>query len=403
MAKAQSGKDKKSKEQVLLEAVDDLNIISGIDKDVMFDTIEKALLEEYKSQYGTDTDCIIKVDRVTGEFHIYAKRIVIPDDEIYEYADDDRLETISTMLLSEAREYVPEAQVGEEITIELPTDKFTRTASKNAKNAIVQKIREEQKNALYNEFKSQEGTLITGTIQRIDERGNVLLDIGKTQTNLRKSDQVKGEEYTVGSRIRVVVVNVDNKGKGGIYIKVSRSTPEFVKALFKEEVTEIQDGTVVIKNIAREAGSRTKMAVCSTNEDVDAVGSCVGKNGERVKRIVAELSDEQIDVIEWSDNSVRLIKNALSPARVLEIEVDEDERKAKVIVSDDQLSLAIGKAGQNVRLAAKLTNYGIDIKSESQIENEAADMDYELEDFDDELDSNYEPENKDNESEANEE
>ena len=185
MAKAQSGKDKKSKEQVLLEAVDDLNIISGIDKDVMFDTIEKALLEEYKSQYGTDTDCIIKVDRVTGEFHIYAKRIVIPDDEIYEYADDDRLETISTMLLSEAREYVPEAQVGEEITIELPTDKFTRTASKNAKNAIVQKIREEQKNALYNEFKSQEGTLITGTIQRIDERGNVLLDIGKTQTNLR--------------------------------------------------------------------------------------------------------------------------------------------------------------------------------------------------------------------------
>ncbi len=315
MAKAQSGKDKKSKEQVLLEAVDDLNIISGIDKDVMFDTIEKALLEEYKSQYGTDTDCIIKVDRVTGEFHIYAKRIVIPDDEIYEYADDDRLETISTMLLSEAREYVPEAQVGEEITIELPTDKFTRTASKNAKNAIVQKIREEQKNALYNEFKSQEGTLITGTIQRIDERGNVLLDIGKTQTNLRKSDQVKGEEYTVGSRIRVVVVNVDNKGKGGIYIKVSRSTPEFVKALFKEEVTEIQDGTVVIKNIAREAGSRTKMAVCSTNEDVDAVGSCVGKNGERVKRIVAELSDEQIDVIEWSDNSVRLIKNALSPAK----------------------------------------------------------------------------------------
>ena len=403
MAKAQSGKDKKSKEQVLLEAVDDLNIISGIDKDVMFDTIEKALLEEYKSQYGTDTDCIIKVDRVTGELHIYAKRIVIPDDEIYEYADDDRLETISTMLLSEAREYVPEAQVGEEITIELPTDKFTRTASKNAKNAIVQKIREEQKNALYNEFKSQEGTLITGTIQRIDERGNVLLDIGKTQTNLRKSDQVKGEEYTVGSRIRVVVVNVDNKGKGGIYIKVSRSTPEFVKALFKEEVTEIQDGTVVIKNIAREAGSRTKMAVCSTNEDVDAVGSCVGKNGERVKRIVAELSDEQIDVIEWSDNSVRLIKNALSPARVLEIEVDEDERKAKVIVSDDQLSLAIGKAGQNVRLAAKLTNYGIDIKSESQIENEAADMDYELEDFDDELDSNYEPENTDNESEANEE
>ena len=145
------------------------------------------------------------------------------------------------------------------------------------------------------------------------------------------------------------------------------------------------------------------MAVCSTNEDVDAVGSCVGKNGERVKRIVAELSDEQIDVIEWSDNSVRLIKNALSPARVLEIEVDEDERKAKVIVSDDQLSLAIGKAGQNVRLAAKLTNYGIDIKSESQIENEAADIDYELEDFDDELDSNYEPENTDNESEANEE
>mgnify|MGYP000812690187 CR=1 FL=1 len=219
---------------------------------------------------------------------------------------------------------------------------------------------------MYNEFKSQEGTLITGTIQRIDERGNVLLDIGKTQTNLRKSDQVKGEEYTVGSRIRVVVVNVDNKGKGGIYIKVSRSTPEFVKALFKEEVTEIQDGTVVIKNIAREAGSRTKMAVRANVPHVDPVGACVGINGARVKNIVNELGNEQIDIVEWDDNPAQLIVNALSPAKVVSAVADEEEKKAKIIVSEQQLSLAIGKKGQNARLAAKLTGYKIDIKNETQ-------------------------------------
>ena len=388
----------------LLGAINALEEEYGISKDVMFDTIEKALYEEYKAQYlnnksdrtvdrteeaGADESednedtigvCRVEMDRVTGEFHIYADRKVV-EDEDFPSEDEDTGKYVS---LTDAKENDAKAKVGDIVTVELEADKFTRTASKAAKNAIIQKIREEQKNSLYNEYIKLKGKLITGIVQRIDENGNVLLDIGKMQTTLRDNKRSGksegGETFEIGERIKVVVLSVENKGKGGVQVRVSRSAPEFVKALFTEMVTEIQDGLVEIKAIAREAGSRTKMAVYSNDPDIDAVGSCVGRNGDRVKTIVSKLNNEQIDVINWDENPAQLIVNALSPAKVVSIEAFEDTKqaedgdkaetvkKAKVVVSDQQLSLAIGKAGQNVRLASRLTEYGIDIKSESQIE-----------------------------------
>ena len=350
----------------LIGAVEALEMEAGISKETMFDTIEKALKEEYKAQYGSTKedaqDCRVVVDRQTGDFHIFADRTVVEDAELdseHDYNDTE-------IKLSSAQKIKEDAKPGDVIEVEFKTDGFTRTASKAAKNAIVQKIREEQKEALYKEYKDKEGNIITGIVQRIDDRGNILLDIGKTQTDLRVDDQVPGERYERGDRIRVVVSEVVVRDKRGTIIKVSRTSPQLVRRLFEEGVTEIQSGLVEIKAIAREAGSRTKMAVMSNDPDVDPVGACVGRNGERVKTIVTELGNEQIDIITWDENPAQLIVNALSPAKVVSIIADEDEKKAQIVVSDKQLSLAIGKAGQNVRLAAKLTGYGIDIKSESQ-------------------------------------
>ena len=233
----------------------------------------------------------------------------------------------------------------------------------NAKGTIVQKIREEEKAALYNEYHSKEKEIITGIVQRIDEKGNVLVDIGRTQTTLKVSDQVKGETFERGDRIKLYVVSVSNKEKPGTLVRVSRTSPQLVERLFEEEVTEIKDGIVEIMGIA---GSRTKMAVRAKVPNVDPVGACVGVNGARVKAIVNELGNEQIDIIEWDENPAQLIVNALSPAKVVSATADDEEKKAEIIVSEQQLSLAIGKSGQNVRLAAKLTGFGIDIKSEAQ-------------------------------------
>ena len=353
----------------LISAVEALEMEAGISKETMFETIEKALREEYKAQYGNSKeeaqDCRVVVDRETGDFHLFADRTVVDDVELdieHDYDDKD-------IKLSSAKKIKEDAKPGDVIEVEFKTDGFTRTASKAAKNAIVQKIREEQKEALYKEYKDKEGKIITGIVQRIDDKGNILLDIGKTQTELRVDEQVPGERYDRGDRIRVVVSEVVTREKRGTMIRVSRTSPLLVKRFFEEGVAEIQSGLVEIKAIAREAGSRTKMAVASNDPSVDPVGACVGRNGERVKTIVNELGNEQIDIIVWDENPAQLIVNALSPAKVVSIIADEDEKKARLVVSDKQLSLAIGKAGQNVRLAAKLTGYGIDIKSESQAEN----------------------------------
>ena len=367
----------------LLTALDALEKETGISKEIMFDTIEHALFEEYTTQYDETSNCRVVVDRENGGLHIYSDRVVVPDDFDFEQkmreSEDEntnpkkekKINQGKYITLSEALKIKEDAVIGDTVVVELKSDSFTRIASKSAKNKIVQKIREEQKLALYNEYKAKKGTLVTGRVQRVDDKGNVLLDLGKIQEDLRVEEQVPGEVYRTGDRLRVCIKEVDNKEKRGVRIKLSRKAPELVKCLYEEGITEIANGIVEIKGVAREAGSRTKLAVMSHEPQVDPLGACVGHSGERVRKIIEELGGtEQIDVVNWDENPAQFIVNALSPAKVVSISADEDDKKAKLVVADHQLSLAIGKAGQNVRLAAKLTGYGIDIKSESQVEGE---------------------------------
>ncbi len=336
----------------LILALEALEKENGISKEIMLDTIEKSLKDEFKNQFNTNDNCEVSLDRITGDFHIYANRTVVdtltPIDEIEENRNKNKREPEKLVygkeiILSEARKIKPNCEIGDVLKVEIKSEEFSRRAAKAAKGTIVQKIREEEKNAIYNEYHSKEHEIITGIVQRIDENGNILVDIGRTQTTLKKNDCVKGEVYHRGDRIKLFVLEVSNKEKSS-----DRSQ----------------------ENIAREEGSRTKIAVRADDPNVDPVGACVGINGSRVRAIVNELGNEQIDIIEWDENPAQYIVNALSPAKVVSISAYEDEnnKKATVVVSDQQLSLAIGKAGQNVRLAAKLTGYGIDIKSESDIE-----------------------------------
>lgn len=374
----------------LILALEALEKENGISKDIMLDTIEKSLREEFKQEFNTVDNCEVTLDRVTGDFHIYALRTVVDELTPGEAAEDAKksqklnLPYGREILLEDAKKIDPKCQAGDIVKIEIKSEAFSRRAAKNAKGIIVQKIREEEKAAIYNEYHSKENEIITGIVQRIDEKGNVLVDIGRTQTTLRKNECVKGETFQRGDRIKLYVLEVSNSSKnanntdkdkeksGSLVIKVSRKTPLLVKRLFEQEVSEIKDGIVKIVSIAREEGSRTKIAVKAEDPNVDPVGACVGVNGARVRAIVNELGNEQIDVIEWSDNPAQYIFNALSPAKAVSISAYDDEnlKKATVVVSDQQLSLAIGKAGQNVRLAAKLTGYSIDIKSESAMEME---------------------------------
>lgn len=376
----------------LISALDALEKENGISKEVMLDTIEKSLREEFKQQFNTVDNCEVSLDRITGDFHIYAVRTVVDELTPGETTEDIKksqklnIPYGKEILLADARKINPSCNVGDTVKVEIKSEEFSRRAAKNAKGTIVQKIREEEKAAIYNEYHSKEHEIITGIVQRIDERGNVLVDIGKTQTTLKKNECVKGETFQRGDRIKLYVLEVSNGNKqqddsngdkeksGPLVIRVSRKTPLLVKRLFESEVSEIKDGIVKIVSIAREEGSRTKIAVKAEDPNVDPVGACVGVNGARVRAIVNELGNEQIDVIEWSENPAQYIFNALSPAKAVSISAydDENAKKATVVVSDQQLSLAIGKAGQNVRLAAKLTGYSIDIKSESAVEADGA-------------------------------
>ena len=376
--------DKMNKDLIL--AIEALEKENGICKEVMFDAIEKSLMDEYKAEFDKADNGRVSLDRITGDFHIYSDRTVVEKVEVPEFRENKKEKYVSgtEIAIEDARKIKPGCQIGDVITIEVKSEEFSRKAAKNAKNTIVQTIREQEKNALYNELHDKEREIITGVVQRINENGDMTIDIGRTQAVLKADDKsrngegsrFKDKEFKPGDRIKVYVVSVSNRERNGLGIKISRKSPEFVKKLFEEEVTEIKDGTVEIMAIAREAGSRTKMAVRANVPHVDPVGACVGINGARVKNIVNELGNEQIDIVEWDANPAQLIVNALSPAKVVSAVADEEEKKARIIVSEQQLSLAIGKSGQNVRLAAKLTGYGIDIKSEADAEeNTASDTD----------------------------
>lgn len=383
----------------LLEALNLLEKEKGISKDVLLDTIESSLMQACKNHFNKVENIHVKMDKETCNYEIYAEK------EVVENVEDTQLQISLPM----ARKYEKRCMIGDMVKVPIQSKDFGRIAAMNAKNVILQKIREEERNVLYGRYYSMEKDVVTGTVQRYFGK-NVSINLGKVDAVLNEKEIAKGETYQINQKIKVYIIEVKDTSKGP-KIMVSRTHPELVKRLFEAEVTEIKDGTVEIKAISREAGSRTKMAVYSNDENVDAVGACVGVNGIRVNAVVEELNGEKIDIINWNENPALLIENALSPAKVICVAADEDEKTALVIVPDYQLSLAIGKEGQNARLAARLTGFKIDIKSETQARElgyfeelglEDGDYDgynesYEEEDYEEYDESSYEEEYEDSE------
>ena len=339
---------------LIRQALDFLEKEKNISKDVMLEAIENSLLSACKNHFGTSDNIKIVMDRNTCDYSVYAEREVV--EEVFDPAIEISLE--------DAEKINPALHIGDIAQVELHSKEFGRIATQNAKNLILQKIREEERKAVFDQYFEKEKDIVTGIVQRYIGK-NISVNLGKADAILTENEQVKGEHFEPTERIKLYIVEVKNTPKGP-KILVSRTHPELVKRLFESEVAEVKDGTVEIKSIAREAGSRTKMAVWSNDPNVDPVGACVGMNGARVNAVVKELRGEKIDIINWNENPALLIENALSPAKVISVMADPDEKIAGVIVPDYQLSLAIGKEGQNARLAARLTGYKIDIKSETQ-------------------------------------
>lgn len=338
----------------------------GISEDLLFTTIEDALVAAYKKNYAGPTSSAqnvkVTIDRETGEIHVYSQKVVV--EEVFD--------NVTEIGLEEAQEIKPTYDLDDVVDFEVTPKNFGRVAAQLAKGVVTQRIREAERSIIYGEYKEKEYDIITGTVLR-EDKGNVFVNIGKLETAIGPNEQIPREKYKFNEKIKLYVVEVKNTSKGAQII-VSRTHPGLVKRLFELEVPEIYEGVVEIKSISREAGSRSKIAVVSHDENVDPMGACVWPKGARVQNIVNELKGEKIDIIKWSKNPEEFIENSLSPAKVLSVTVDEDKKSAKVIVDDSQLSLAIGKEGQNVRLAAKLTNWKIDIKSKSQAEAEATEI-----------------------------
>lgn len=343
-----------TKNTELIDALNQIEKEKSISKEILLEAIENSLVAACKNHYGKADNIKVNIDRDTGAFSVFAERQIVDNVE----------DPVMQISREEAVFKFPKNDVGDIVNIEVTPKNFGRIAAQKAKQVVVQKIREEERKVLFDQYYGKEKDIVTGIVQRY-VGGNVSINLGKVDAILTEAEQVRGERFRATDRIKLYVLEVKDTTKGP-RITVSRTHPELVKRLFEAEVTEVKDGTVEIRSISREAGSRTKMAVYSNNPDVDPVGACVGLNGARVNAIVNELRGEKIDIINWNDEPAILIENALSPAKVVSVNVDIDERSAKVVVPDYQLSLAIGKEGQNARLAARLTGYKIDIKSESQ-------------------------------------
>ncbi len=357
----------------LSEALTMLEKEKNISRDVLLEAIANSLIAACKNNFGTSDNVRVNIDPETCEYHCYQ------DKEVVETVEQPAME----ISLADAQKISGQYQIGDIVPIEVNSRDFGRIATGTAKNVILQKIREEERKVIYDEFVVQEREVVTGIVQRRIGR-NVSINLGRADALLTEKEQIRGESYEPTQRIKVYILEVKNTTKGP-KILVSRTHPELVKRLFEEEVAEVHDGVVEIRAISREAGSRTKMAVYSNDPDVDPVGACVGINGSRVNAIVNELHGEKIDIVTWDENPAILIQNALSPAKVISVIADGDEKSAKVVVPDYQLSLAIGREGQNARLAARMTGFKIDIKSESQARESGDYMDY-GERYDDEYD-----------------
>ena len=361
-----------AKNNELLEALNILEQEKNISKETLLEAIENSLVTACKNHFGKSENVKVNIDPETCEYHVFQEKKVVEKVE-------DPVEEIS---LVNAKMIDSKYELDDIVNVEVKSKEFGRIATQNAKNVILQKIREEERKILFDEYYSMEKDIVTGIVQRYVGK-NVSINLGKVDAILTENEQVRGEVFQPTERIKVYILEVKSTSKGP-RILVSRTHPELVKRLFESEVAEVKDGTVEIKAIAREAGSRTKIAVWSNDPDVDPVGACVGMNGARVNAIVNELRGEKIDIITWNENAAMLIENALSPAKVISVIADAEEKSAKVVVPDYQLSLAIGKEGQNARLAARLTGFKIDIKSETQARESGDLLDYENEYEDDE-------------------
>lgn len=361
----------------LLEALNILEQEKNISKETLLEAIENSLVTACKNHFGKSDNVKVEIDPETCAFSCYQEKTVVD-------AVEDPVEEIS---LVDAHKVNGNYQLGDIVRVEVKSKEFGRIATQNAKNVILQKIREEERKVIFDEYNSKEKDVVTGVVQRYIGK-NVSINLGKADALLTESEQIKGEVFKPTERIKVYILEVKSTSKGP-KILVSRTHPELVKRLFESEVTEVKEGIVEIKAISREAGSRTKIAVWSNDPNVDPVGACVGMNGARVNAIVNELRGEKIDIITWDENPAILIQNALSPAKVISVIADADEKSAKVVVPDYQLSLAIGKEGQNARLAARLTGFKIDIKSETQARESGDFMDYENDYEEDDYDDDY--------------
>ncbi len=353
----------------LIEALNVLEKEKDISKESLFEAIESNLVVAYKNNFNKADNVTVTIDRETGDFHIYSQK------EVVEVVED----SVKEISLEDARNIKGTYEIGDVVNIEIQSKDFGRIATQSAKNGILQKIREEERKSLYEQYFEKKNDLVTGIVQRINGK-NISVNLGKVDTVLMEKEQAPGEFFRPTERIKLYITDVTDNGKGP-RITVSRTHPGLVKRLFEQEVTEIQEGVVEIKSVAREAGSRTKIAVASNNENVDPVGACVGINGARVNAVVDELRNEKIDIINWSANPAILIENALSPSKVVAVLADPDNKEALVVVPNSQLSLAIGKEGQNARLAAKLTGFKIDIKSEDQAKEEGIQYVFNEEDY----------------------
>lgn len=336
----------------LIEALNQIVKEKGIDADVIFEAIETSLVTACKKNYGNNQKFKVIINRDNGKVECFTQKEVV--EEVYD--------TSMEISLKDANEISHYYKLGDTVDISVTPRDFGRIAAQTAKQVVVQKFREAERELIYNEYITKEKEIVTGIVQR-KERKNVIIALGKIDAILTPAEQIPGEQYDFQNRLKLYVTEVKQTSKGPI-INVSRTHPELIKRLFEQEVPEIYDGTVEIKGISREAGSRSKISVYSKNPNVDAVGACVGQNGFRVNVIVSELKGEKIDIINWSEDPKEFIEAALSPSKVISVDINEDTKSAKVVVPQYQLSLAIGKEGQNARLAAKLTGWKIDIKSD---------------------------------------
>ncbi len=369
-----------------ISAMDELEKERGISKEYLVESLEAALVTAYKKNFDSVDNVKVTIDSLSGEIHIFAVMDVVEESE-------DPLLEIS---LKDAKKINKDVEVGEQVDVEIKPKDFGRIAAQTAKQVVVQKIREVERDMVFNEYSDKKGEIVTGLVQKADSGTAIIVDLGKLEGIMPLKEQVPTESYKVNDKIKGYVMSVERGLKGNPQAIISRSHPDFVRRLFELEIPEIYEGLIEVKSVSRDPGNRSKVAVYSKNENIDPVGSCVGQKGVRIQNIINELNGEKIDVIEWSEEPSTYIAASLLPAQVMAVDIKEEEKFAQVIVPDDQLSLAIGKAGQNARLAARLTNWKIDIKSESQFremlikaqagedeeneEDEAQDNDLELQD-----------------------